>query len=356
MAQIYEQYWSYTAAFTDLYGSKAINTLKTCVEFLDKHEGEFFSKDTYEDLQYEIKSVLGIDLISIRKAINQFVKLGFLKPMLAGYNPETIEFLQATSSSKRKSIMSKIIYKYANFDNSMTKPVYSNNKQINFLLKTMEEIGHLSEKELTAMMTVNIAQHQKGFLTPTELSQYYRSANLCGFIDRKYNQIAHLKNLLGKLDDLVSYDGAIYLETDAKRLFGDDLSVKQIVHEPYLQRVYNCELVDESKTIFGSSKPQSMLQGVGTEILVPSHIKPIKVATDKELFDVNNGLLLPKQADNLFEQGYFTFNEDGTLELSSLLGEGMHQYLSHAKLSKACINEKRQDYMEYHRKQVFLDR
>ena len=220
----------------------------------------------------------------------------------------------------------------------------------------MEEIGHLSEKELTAMMTVNIAQHQKGFLTPTELSQYYRSANSCGFIDRKYNQIAHLKNLLGKLDDLVSYDGAIYFETDAKRLFGDDLSVKQIVHEPYLQRVYNCELVDESKTIFGSSKPQSMLQGVGTEILVPSHIKPIKVATDKELFDVNNGLLLPKQADNLFEQGYFTFNEDGTLELSSLLGEGMHKYLSHAKLSKACINEKRQDYMEYHRKQVFLDR
>ena len=80
MAQIYEQYWSYTAAFTDLFGSKAINTLKTCVEFLDEHEGEFFSKDTYEDLQYEIQSVLGIDLISIRKAINQFVKLGFLTP------------------------------------------------------------------------------------------------------------------------------------------------------------------------------------------------------------------------------------------------------------------------------------
>ena len=42
MAQIYEQYWSYTAAFTDLFGSKAINTLKTCVDFLDEHEGEFF--------------------------------------------------------------------------------------------------------------------------------------------------------------------------------------------------------------------------------------------------------------------------------------------------------------------------
>ena len=42
-------------------------------------------------MQFEIQSVLGINLISIRKAINQFVKLGFLKPMLAGYNPETIE-------------------------------------------------------------------------------------------------------------------------------------------------------------------------------------------------------------------------------------------------------------------------
>ena len=106
MAQIYEQYWSYTAAFTDLFGSKAINTLKTCVEFLDEHEGELFTKESYENLQSEIQEVLGIDLISIRKAINQFVKLGFLKPMLTGYPIETMEFLNAPSSVKRKSIMS----------------------------------------------------------------------------------------------------------------------------------------------------------------------------------------------------------------------------------------------------------
>ncbi len=356
MAQIYEQYWSYTAAFTDLFGIKAINSLKTCVEFLDGRKGKYFTKESYENLQNEIQSVLGIDLISVRKAINQFVKLGFLKPMLAGYPSETLEFLNAPSSAKRKSIMSKIIYKYANFDNSMTKPIYSNNRQINFLLKTLEEIGHLSEKELTAMMTVNITQHRKGFLTPTELGQYYRTANSVGFIDRKYNQIAHLKNLLGKLDDLVSMNGTIYYETDARRIFGDNLEVKQIVHEPYLQRVYNCELVGESKRIFGTPTPKSMLEGVSTEILVPSHIKPIKVATEDEAFDVNNGLLIPKQADNLFDQGYFTFNEDGTIAVSSLLGEEMHQYLSHAKLHRACLNEKRQDYMEYHRKQVYLDR
>jgi len=356
MSQIYEQYWSYTAAFTDLFGYKSVSTLKTCVEFLEEHREEVFSKDEYESLQNNLHDVLGIDFISIRKAINQFVKLGFLKPMLNGYNPEVIDFLQANSTSARKSIMSKIVYRYADFDNSMTKPVQNNNKQINFILKTIEELGHLTDKELAAMMTVNISNHPKGYLTPTELSQYYRTALTSGFIDRKYNQLAHLKNLLGKLDDLVSVNGTIYFETDAKLLFGQDLSVKKIIHEPYLQRVYNCELADESKSVFRSSRPQSMLMGVNNSVLVPSHIKPIKASNDNELFDVNNGLLLPQQADELFEQGYFTFNEDGTIKTSSLLGEGLHKYLSHAQLNKSCINNKRQDYMEYHRKQVFLDK
>ncbi len=354
MAQVYEQYWSYTAAFTDLFGSKAVSTLKTCIDYLDSSPQKRFSQESYENLQYEIQSNLGIDLISIRKAINQFVKLGFLKPMLMGYPKETIEFLCADTNYKRKSIMSKIVYKYANFDNSMTKPCFSDNHQISFLLRTLEEIGHLSEKELTAMMTIDISQHPKGFLLPTELSQYYRSANASGFIDRKYNQIAHLKNLLGKLDDLVSYKGTIYFETEAKRIFGEDLSFKQLVKEPYLQRVYNCELIDESKNVFG--KTSSMIEGIPNEVLVPSHIKPLKVSSEEETYDVNNGLLIPQHADRLFEQGYFTFKENGTLELSTLLGEEMHQYLSNAKLHKQCINENRQEYLEFHRKQVFLDR
>ncbi len=356
MPQIYEQYWSYTAAFTDLFGEKAVSTLKVCVEFLAAYKGKPFSKNSYEQLQQEIHSVLGIDLISIRKAINQFVKLGFLYPMLTGFPSETIEFLNSSTVAKRKSIMSKIVYKYANFDNSMTKPIYNQGRQINFLLKTLEEIGHLSEKELTAMMTIDISQYGKGFLSPTELTVHYRSASASGFIERKYNQIAHLKNLLGKLDDLVSRDGVIYFETDAKRIFGDDLEVKRSLSEPYLQRVYNCELIDESKTLFGSRSPQSMLIGAPSEILVPSHIKPIKVASEKELFDVDNGLLIQKQANELFEQGYFTFNDDGSLEISSLLGENLHQYLSHARLHGDCLNDRRRDYIEFHRKQIYLDR
>lgn len=354
--QVYEQYWSYTAAFTDLFGKKAISTLKICVEFLDVHRNILYSKDLYEELQEDIQDVLCIDLISIRKAINQFVKLGFLKPFLAGYPPETKEFLAASSSIKRKSILSRIVYKYADFDNSMTSPVYNKKRQINFILKTLEEIGHLSERELTAMMLVDIDNYSNGFLSPVELSQHYRTADANGFIERKYNQISHLRNLLSKLDDLITRDGVIYFETDAKRLFGNDLENKKIIKEPYLQRVYNCELIDESKAVLGSLSAESMITGTTSSVLVPAHIKPIIKSNEDEAFDVNNGLLVTGDTGNLFEKGFITIDTDGSILPSVLLSEDMHQRLSHSRLNPQFMNEKRMDYLEYHRHQVFADR
>ena len=354
--QIYEQYWSYTAAFTDLFGAKAITSLKICVDFLDVHANDLYTKELYENLQTEIKSVLQIDYISIRKAVNQFVKLGFLKPLLSGYPLETKEFLMASSNAKRKSILSKIVYKYANFDNSMTSPIYGGKRQINFVLKTLEEIGRISEKELTAMMLVDINRYPNGYLTPIELSQYYRSADANGFIARKYNQISHLKNLLGKLDDLVSCDGCIYYETDAKRLFGENLENKKVIKEPYLQRVYNCELVDETKSILKKSEAESMIVGFQSKSLVPVHIKPIIQSNDDEVFDINNGLLLSGEASTLFEKGYMSINADGTVLPSVLLSNDMHQMLSRTRLNPQFMNEQRMDYLDFHRHQVFADR
>lgn len=354
--QIYEQYWSYTAAFTDLFGTKAVTSLKICVDFLDVHTNDLYTKELYEELQTEIKAVLQIDYISIRKAVNQFVKLGFLKPLLAGYPSETREFLMASSNAKRKSILSKIVYKYANFDNSMTSPIYGEKRQINFVLKTLEEIGHISEKELTAMMLVDINRYPNGYLTPIELSQYYRSADANGFIARKYNQISHLKNLLGKLDDLVSCDGTIYYETDAKNLFGENLENKKIIKEPYLQRVYNCELIDESKSTLGKSKAESMIVGTQSQALVPVHIKPIIESNENEAFDVNNGLLLSGETGTLFEKGYMSIDTDGTILPSILLSDDMHQILSRARLNPQFMNEQRMDYLDFHRHQVFADR
>lgn len=351
--QIYEPYWSYTAAFTDLSGAKSLATLQICLEYLDAHANEFYTKESYDKMQREIQQVTGIDLISIRKAINQFVKLGFLSPMLTGYPLESKEFLYTKNDRRRKSLMSKIVYKYANFDNSMTKPIYTTNRQINFFIRTLEEVGRITEKELVAMMIVDINQHKKGFLDAEELNKYYLLADSDGFISRKYNQISHLKNLLGKLDDLVSYDGAIYFVSDAKRIFGDTLEARNIYRDPYLQRVYNYELEDESITQYGSAKPKSMLIGASDTLLVPSHIKPYQDSQENEEFDINNGLLLDKDTSKLFGEGLMTFDNNGAVIPSLLLGEDMHQQLSRMSLNEKFVNRERMTYMDYHREHIF---
>ena len=108
MAQIYENYWKYTAAFTDLNGVEFINVLRACVNYYDKHD---ITKISYEDLQGAVDIVHPMDGPSIRKAINQLVKLGFLIPKMGGYHREALDYLKATNDNQRKNALSKLVYK-----------------------------------------------------------------------------------------------------------------------------------------------------------------------------------------------------------------------------------------------------
>lgn len=354
--QIYEEYWSYTAAYTDLNGEDFISVLKVCVDFFDEQNNTTYAADKYEDLQQRVCRITGITLPSVRKAINQLVKLGFLKPYLQGYVPEAKEYAIALTDKKRKSLLSKIVYNHCNFNNSMTKPDVTGYGQIKFFLKTLEEVGVVDNKSLTALMAIDINKYPKGFLNQDELDEVFHYANKLGFIDRKYNQISHLKNLLGRLEDLQVHENAIYFKTDAIRLFGDDEETRKSVRDPYLQRVYKAELEDESTLVYNSEKPKCMLEGLTYPVLIASHIKPYKSSNPDEAFDVNNGLLLSKNTDSLFDLGYMTFASDGTIIPSKVLCSDIIAYLSQYKLNKSFINPKRMKYMEYHRNHVFEKR
>ena len=76
--QNYEEYWSLTNAFTDYNGDKFLTTLKICIDFIDEFKREAYSPEKYTRLQLRIQEAIGIELISIRKAINQLVKMGFI--------------------------------------------------------------------------------------------------------------------------------------------------------------------------------------------------------------------------------------------------------------------------------------
>lgn len=89
-------------------------------------------------------------------------------------------------------------------------------------------------------------------------------------------------------------------------------------------------------------------------ILRASHIKPWRVSTNSERLDVHNGLLLLPQYDELFDAGFITFSDQGSILLSktlrgvslSLLGIDKQNRLRH-------MSEAHKAYLRYHRSYVF---
>ncbi len=356
--QIYEEYWSYTAAYTDTNGDNFLSVLKTCLFFLDEQCDNTYSEEKYRRLQQQVCETTGITEPSVRKAINQLVKLGFLKPYLRGYVPEAKEYTNAITNRKRQSLLSKIVYRHCNFNNSMTKPDVRGYGQINFFLKTLEEVGSVDNRALVALMSIDIDKYKKGFLDREELDKVFFEIDKNGFIGRKYNQISHLKNLLGRLDDLQVHENAIYFKTDAVRLFGDDEETRKAVRDPYLQRVYKSELEEESCAHYASKKPKCMLEGLSYPVLIASHIKPYSHCDNdgNAQFDVNNGLLLSKSTDSLFDLGYMTFDDNGLIIPSKVLDSDICNYLAKFRLHQDFINPSRMEYMKYHRNYVFEKR
>lgn len=356
--QIYENYWNYTAAFTDFNGTKFRNSLKTIVEYLDAHDGSYTQR-LYDELQNNLQDKVpvtgkGWDATQ-RKRINQLVKLGFIYPYLRGYPKETLDFLNASTDRKRKSILSKIVYLHANFLNATTNDIHTN--QLKFFMKSLEEIGSLSEMQLATLMTINTSDYPNGYITKQDLERQYKEIDVEDFFQRKYNQVGHLKNVLSKLDDMAIHDNVLYFKTDAERLFGDEETKKE-VRDPYLQRVYKSELEEESCIHFECETPKCMLEGLSHPVLIASHIKPYSHCknNEDERFDVNNGLLLSKDFDSLFDLGYMTFDSDGKIIPSDVLGTDLKNHLSRFRLHSDFINPKRMDYMRYHRNFVFNKR
>ena len=360
--QVYEKYWNYTAAFTDFEDTLFRGVLAACVEFIDAHRNEPYSpeknRESWKFLQSRYPSLAKKEedkWVTQRKKWNQLVKLGFIRPFLSGYPIETREYLSATTERKRKSILSKIVYKYANFLNSTTNDIHT--KQLAFFIKSLEEVGSFSEIELATLMTIDIQEFDGEFVTKDDLDRQYAEIDVEDFYKRKYNQVRHMKNLLGKLEDLTLHDNVLYFKTDADRLFGDE-ETKKNVRDPYLQRVYKSELEEESCIHFECDTPKCMLEGLSHPVLIASHIKPYSHCKNDEhaQFDVNNGLLLSKNTDSLFDLGYMTFDNQGIIIPSRVLNSDMVAYLAQFRLHPDFINPKRMEYMDYHRNVVFEKR
>lgn len=90
-------------------------------------------------------------------------------------------------------------------------------------------------------------------------------------------------------------------------------------------------------------------------LLRASHIKPWAVCeSNEERLDVFNGLLLAPHLDALFDGGWITIGDNGKFLISNRLSPRARELLNvHEGCEAGRISQNHQDYLRYHRIEVF---
>lgn len=125
---------------------------------------------------------------------------------------------------------------------------------------------------------------------------------------------------------------------------------KQLVNARIGQGEYRQKLLNESS--------ECIITRVNDErILIASHIKPWSVSSDEEKIDPNNGLILTPTYDKLFDQGFITFQDDGTIIISPYISPLNIKKMNLANGRKYVLPEsaKRREYLIYHRANIFKE-
>ena len=102
---------------------------------------------------------------------------------------------------------------------------------------------------------------------------------------------------------------------------------------------------------------QCMVTGLEIpELLVASHIKPWRDATDEERLCLDNVFLLAPHIDSLFDKGFISFDDDGQMLFSPLLSAESKQKLGlredmHILKPLTAGNRK---FLKYHRENIYM--
>ncbi|HAF57082.1 MAG TPA: HNH endonuclease [Lactococcus lactis] len=319
--QNYENYWKLTVEYSDIYAPRFNNVLKVIIKFIDDNnlidhklsKKDFFKAGYYKELQNQIGQIYEkSDSASTRKSINQFVKLGFVSPLLKGYHKLSKQFLKA-SGEEKKLIFSQIFYAHASFNSSVTTDE-TKQKEMNFLVKTLmyHPDKKLNRNDIIALMNVDISGVNKGYLTKEELISEYKIANLISFESRKYNQIRYFLNFLKLLPGIVvSDDNEIAYKENAEEVLVKNIDTKR---DQTLFRLMKENLFRESREFY-NGKLVCYFTKKEQKGLVVSHIyasaEALKNLDVEAAYDYRNALLLEQNTDMYFDKHDLTFDEKG---------------------------------------------
>lgn len=246
--QQYDEYWKLTVEYDDIHGEYFNKVLKIIVDFIDDEnlKEDKCTPVLNAKLQRQVNELNPkANMASVRKSINQFIKLGFVYPKYKGYHELTKRYLNTEDERDKELLFTQIFYENASLNSSYSRN-NTDKKEISFLMKTLVYNGKLSKFDLIGLMVTNVLDFSKGYLNRDELNIQYKKAVEMNFSEKKYNQIEYLIKFLKYMPNL-SYENDELLFVDSQ--VGEEyVKEKDLV----ISEIYNekdMDLKDIGKTI-----------------------------------------------------------------------------------------------------------
>ncbi|MDI3463574.1 MAG: hypothetical protein OJF50_002395 [Nitrospira sp.] len=168
------------------------------------------------------------------------------------------------------------------------------------------------------------------------------SPGLIQFINEQFPLTPSKLNELPDLSGLEREDAEIIKRTDIGPTEKRQLIQARCKQGIFRANVRHCETACR---VTGISIP---------EHLIASHIKPWRESTDEERINGYNGLLLAPHIDHLFDGGWISFKDDGSLLISQSLNQDVLAAWSISdQLTLKPFSHKQTEFLKYHREHVF---
>jgi hypothetical protein len=102
-------------------------------------------------------------------------------------------------------------------------------------------------------------------------------------------------------------------------------------------------------------EPDCRITGVSSkELLIASHIKPWSVSNNDERLSGHNGLFLSPHVDKLFDRGFITFEDSGSVTVSPLLDRDvLNRWGLEGLKSNRGFDSEQKYFMQYHRDKIY---
>lgn len=170
--------------------------------------------------------------------------------------------------------------------------------------------------------------------------------------DEKENITYYFRIFIDYRFDIVGYKMPEEKEQEEKIEKNEEISQKTketIIRARIGQGKYREDLLDEC--------PYCPFTLVNDErLLIASHIKPWTKSDNVEKIDPKNGFMFTPTYDKLFDRGFITFDDDKRVIVSPWLSPMNQKRLNiytGLVISKLPLDEKRKEYLKYHRENVF---